>query len=167
MKVRLKDKFKLFLSPLSSRVEPEEPLARFVYDRSKLKPSTSQLKHTAFQPPKAYPTEISVYRTVNCADREVWNLSSYVTDTKQPLGYGVLNCSSIKSLDKQSENVEEQSQLESVSLDVLSSPRPHYRHANIVNIPKAETPIEKARQKLVRMKLSQNSILILRESIDS
>lgn len=154
MKIRLIDKARFWISGLKKSIHGSENVVRFVYHKSKVAPSRGQLKRTAFEPPKDYPDEISVFRSLELSEKEILNLSRYVQANIEPIGYGNIICEEIRGLANFADNIQEAEAMSDLDLDVEAFPRPHPRHANIVNIP---TSTNKAYQILVATKLGLRS----------
>jgi len=109
-----------------------------------------RVKVQAFKPPNPTPErperQLSVYRTDNCRENEIWSIADeFVTkqlpNKKQILARGELKCQVVHEQD----------------LLVVPDPFPHPRHSNIINWPEDES-IREAKA----LELSKKSQLHLR-----
>ena len=138
----------------TSDVSPEERITRYILKRRHIKPERGEIKVDAFLPTKPKPPErpereTSVYRTINCAETEIWAIGAQHVENpgknRFVLARGDLLAQTVYSQD----------------LRIVPHPFPHPRHANIVNWPNEESPEHRKAKALL---LAQASMLIVRPS---
>ncbi len=136
-----------------SDVVSEERISRYILNRRHIKPEKDEIKVDAFLPTNPKPEQperqISVYRTINCEETEIWSIGAQYVENpgknRVVLARGDLLAQTVYSQD----------------LRIVPHPFPHPRHANIVNWPNEEN---KARRKVKAVLLAQKSRLIVRPS---
>jgi hypothetical protein len=108
------------------RVQPHEPLSRFVLSKRLLKQSRSRVSPQVFAP--STKTKItSIYRILGCSEEEIWAIGDrYVTDL-HPEHKPVL-----ARADLEAEKVTK------IGLKIIPCPRPHPRHADVTEWPQEE-----------------------------
>ena len=115
----------------SSQIDLEETLSRFIVQKSHFSRMNKRVKVQAFKPADPTPErpvrQLSVYRTANCSENEIWSIADeYVTTllpNKKPIfARGELKCKAV------------------LEQDLLLDPDgyPHPRHSNIINWPEDE-----------------------------
>lgn len=118
------------INPRPSQIEPEERLTNYIFEKRFF--SHQRVKVQAFRPrrPSSGPPEfqLSVYRTEECEESEIWDLGdTYVRDQRQDHKPPIIARGDIKAR----EAFDQQ-------LQVVSSPQPHFLHADIVDWPEGE-----------------------------
>ena len=126
-----------------------ESVTRFTFSNSQIDFNKNKLKYTAFIPPKQYPNEISVFRNSTLTEDETWGIGSKLVEMREKplLGRGDLLVSEIIQIKSESMG----------NLKVEKETSSHELHANIMNI-----PTNKPERKLVALKLSEISNLVVR-----
>lgn len=115
-------------------------LSRFLFSKNQFSTLKKRVKYNAFVPHKK---EVSVYKTDNIDEREIWRIGKQFVAT--------VRGKEIKArADIQEDIIIEQ------RLSVVSAPTPHFLHANII-----DWPTEKSAIKLIAMVLAKNSKLVL------
>lgn len=118
--------------PTSSQLDLEECLSRFIVQKSHFSRMNQRVKVQAFKPTNPTPErperQLSVYRTDNCPEDEIWSIADeYVTkllpNKKPVLARGEFKCKVVLEQD----------------LVVDPDGIPHPRHSNIVNWPEDES----------------------------
>jgi len=113
---------------LAPHIADAEPLARFVVEDNKFRPSDNSVKHNAFLPANDLAT--SVFRTDGLSGEQLSELGrEQVATPRGKTLYGWGQCVAKDVRDSE--------------LDVVAAPTSHLRHANIVGWSK-----EKSEQKL-------------------
>lgn len=102
-------------------VTPEEPLSRYILEKSHYRTSDSTVKHNAFMPP-AGKSDVSVYRTANLSSEDIWQIG--ITYVAQKMGKPLLGRAELIAYDAIAQG-----------LYVKPGPVPHPRHANISGFP--------------------------------
>lgn len=129
---------------MEEEVSPSESVSRFITQRSYYRPSDRTVRHNAFMPNRN--GETSVYRIIDLDDQEIFEIGSRLVAyvMKKPL-IGRADIVVSKILDRE--------------LRVDPDPRPHPRHANIVNWPEDES-----KHKLIALELAAEAELHLTSS---
>lgn len=132
------------VSSVGEAVSPSEPLSRFILQRGQYRSSDNKVKYSAFMPAKDGKT--SVYRVMDLLNQQIWKLGQvYVADKRRmPL----LGRADIIT-----------SRVNHNGLEVESAPKPHNRHANIIN-----WPADKGEKRLIAMELASAAKLNLKQS---
>jgi hypothetical protein len=126
---------------LEEEVSPSESVARFITQKSYYRPSNRTVRHNAFMPNRD--GETSVYRIIDLDDKEIFEIGHrFVADEmKKPLmGRADIMVSKILERD----------------LRVEPDPKPHPRHANIVDWPEDES-----KHKLIALEIAAEAELHL------
>lgn len=126
---------------VSPEVSSEEIIGRFINQRSYYRPSEGTVKHNAFMP--ASNGELSVYRISNLINEQVWAIGDEFVANR---GRNILGHAKVLA-----------SCITTEGLLILSKPKPHPLHADVVNWPES-----KSEQKLKAMLLAANASLKLR-----
>jgi len=124
--------------------DPAELIGRHITQKSYFRPSDGTVKHNAFMPNKN--GETSVYRINGLTNQEIWAIGDRFVGAvigKPILGHAEILADSILSK----------------NLSIISKPKPHPLHADIMNWP--ESPSEK---KSLAQKLAAGANLKLREA---
>ena len=126
---------------LPERVADGESLCRFIFSDKMFSSRNRRVKHHAFSPKGK---EVSVFRTVSLEEGEIWKLGRERAGEIRgnPRARADLFARAVRQ----------------ARLNVLSAPRPHPRHANIV-----DWPAEKELQQRAKMELANASTLVLPE----
>ena len=128
----------------SSTIDSKESVSRFIFESNKIKKDSHRVSPQAFCPPQS--KKLSIYRTTNCNDNEIWALSDeFVTplrrDKKKAKGRGDVVVETILK----------------AKLKIVPYPYPHPRHANVI-----EWPDEEAYCLMVQTELANNARLVIR-----
>jgi len=136
------------LSPCN--VDPAERITRYIFRKKHFNLKEGEVKVDAFLPPKPKPPgsperQMSVYRTMNCGETEIWSMGDrYVANPgadRFVLARGDLEAETVFGQD----------------LKIAPHPTPHKRHANIVNWPDEES---NARRRAKALALAEKSRLV-------
>ena len=120
---------------------PDEPLARFIRDKSYYRPSDRSIRHSAFMP-ASKDKQVSVFRISGLAAPVIWEIGNrYVAI---PLGKLLLGRADIKVSDSLG-----------IGLQVIPNDNPP-RHANIGGWPE-----DSSKHKLLAMQLAEKASLHL------
>jgi len=126
---------------LEEELSPSESVARFITQKSYYRPSNLTVRHNAFMPNRY--GETSVYRIIDLDDEKIFEIGQrFVADEmKKPLmGRADIVVSKIFERD----------------LKIEPDPKPHPRHANIVDWPEDES-----KHKLIALELAAEAELHL------
>ena len=118
------------MKKLPSEVAPDEPITRYIVDKKHFKPEKNEIKVDAFLPTKPKPElperQTSVYRTIRCADAEIWSIGDRYVENRERKRYILARA------DLFAQKIYDQ------YLRIVPDSFPHPRHANIVNWPNEE-----------------------------
>lgn len=121
-------------------IQPQDPLARFIYSSSHIRRETKSVKHNAFMP--AADNKTSVFRTKELSEAETWAIGEEVAERRK------------QTLHARGDIVA--ADVSKVNLRVVpSEPPPH--HANI-----EDWPDEKSAQKLKAIDLADAAKLVIK-----
>ena len=141
------------MKELPSAVAPDERITRYLVDKKHFKPEKDEIKVDAFLPPKPKPElperQTSVYRTINCAETEIWSIGDRYVENREKKRFILARADLLAQT------------VYSQDLRIVPHPLPHPRHANIVNWPNEESP---EHRKVKALLLAQSSRLIVRPS---
>jgi hypothetical protein len=126
-----------------SRVSPSEPISRFIFSREHVK--TGRVTFAAFMP-STKTLDVSVYRTSRCGERKIWLLGDLFVAAGRKDNRGILARADLTSQLAFHEG-----------LDIIPTPSPHPRHANVTN-----WPSDKPQQRIKAMALAIGATLRLR-----
>ena len=129
---------------LGKEVAGSEPICRFVFGKDYYRPSDESVRHNAFMPNND--GETSVYRTISLSDEKIYDLGKgfVAPERKKPIK-GWVNIEASRIMEQQ--------------LRVDPKPKPHHRHANIVDWPEDREKI-----RLIALELASESALHLLEA---
>ena len=102
-------------------VNPEEPLSRYILEKSYYRSSYNTVKPNAFMPPSGK-GDVSVYRTANLSNKDIWQIG--MTYVAQKRGMPLLGRAELIAYDAIAKG-----------LYVKPDPVPHPLHANISGFP--------------------------------
>jgi hypothetical protein len=127
--------------PLPERVADDESLCRFIFSDKMFSSINRRVKHHAFSPKG---NEVSVFRTVSLEQDDIWKMGQLQAGGARgnPRARADLLTRAVRK----------------ARLNVLSAPKSHPRHANIV-----DWPAEKELQQRAKMELASASTLVLPE----
>ena len=140
------------INPRPSQIDSEERLTNYIFPKGWFSLPEKKVKFQAFKPrlPKSGPSEfqLSVYRTEECEESEIWHLGDrYVrdkrSDHKRPAILARGDIIAKEAIDQQ--------------LHVVSSPDYHFLHADIVR-----WPIDKELREMKAVELALKAILYIR-----
>ena len=117
------------------RVKSEEPLARYILEKSYHRSSDNTVKPHAFMLPTGK-DEISVFRIISLSETDIWQIG--ITYVSEKRGMPLLGGAELIAND-----------VTSLGLDVKPDPVPHPRHANITGFPRGDS--EKTRMFAVEL----------------
>lgn len=124
------------LRGLPPEVGPGERISRFVRSRSQFAPEKQRVKRAAFMP-SGEPLQLSVFRTENLTEDEVWNLAQHLATP--PRARGDIGASAITAI--------------GLSIDADDHPP---RHANILG-----WSLLKEEQNLKALELERGAHLVM------
>lgn len=127
-------------SNVPKQISDLEQLTRYIFDNNCFKESTRKVRPPAFTPHRIR-NDLSVYRTSDCTDEEVWELSRKYVEPKRKK----------KTLARADTKAKAYFELK---LCVISLEKPHIRHVNVVG-----WPLNRADRNDIRLKLADASSL--------
>jgi hypothetical protein len=142
------------INPRPSQIDSEERLTNYIFPKNWFYLKKQEVKVQAFRArcPKSEPSEfqLSVYRTEECEESEIWFLGdSYVRDMRPDHKPPILARGDIIAKDAIDQD-----------LQVISDPHPHFLHANIVNWPIDEENAEELRE-MKAVELAKKAVLYI------
>ena len=143
------------INPRPSQIDSEERLTNYIFEKRYFSRPEQKVRVQAFRPrkPKSGPPEfqLSVYRTEECEEPEIWYLGdTFVRDKREDKKPPIIARGDIKAR----EAVDQQ-------LRVVSSPQSHFLHADIVNWPETV----EARD-MIAVELANKAVLCIRPTQD-
>jgi len=122
-------------------VKSNEQISRYILSKRHFSRSNKTVKYAAYMPAKD--GEASVYRTANLSEVDIWSIGTkYVAklSRRSLLARGDTTAIIITS----------------AGVDVISAPKPHRLHANIVN-----WPSDKDKKKMVAIEIANQANLVI------
>lgn len=127
--------------PLPDRVDQQERLTRFLKTKRHFKRAALRVAKEAFMP-KTGETELSVFRTSNLSDDEVWEIGESIIRNTERTVYGGANLIAVSVL--------------GLGLGLRADKEPS-RHASITGF-----PVEKYERQDIANELAAASVLVLK-----
>jgi len=124
-------------------VNPEEPLSRYILEKSYYRSSDNTVKPNAFMPPSGK-NDVSVYRTASLSNEDIWQIG--MTYVAQKRGMPLLGRAELIAYDAIAQG-----------LSVKPDHVPHPRHANISGFPIDNS----AKTRMIAVELAARSTLRL------
>lgn len=126
---------------MEDSIQPSEPLARFITQKSYYRSASKTVRHNAFMPNRYGKTP--VYRIINLVHPEIFEIGQiFVAEKMNKQLLGRADIKAIKIIEK--------------NLSVISDPDPHPRHANIL-----DWPDEREKYRLIAVELADEAELHL------
>ncbi len=140
---RLLTKSSVFVNNLQNQslIKSNEQISRYILSKRHFSRSNKTVKYAAYMPAKD--GETSVYRTSNLSELDIWGIGTkYVAKPSQRslLARGDTTAIIITS----------------AGVEVISAPKPHRLHGNIVN-----WPSDKAKKKMVAIEIANQANLLI------